>query len=95
MAAEHDHLAVDDDGLVVTARLEAEQLLWEAKRDQHVEAFLFHHVATDDADVELLLDVILERADQRAEFGEVVRGAAEIDILVLEPDALLRRLDEL
>ena len=81
-------------------------LLWQAgwnrntsfgksEPDEHVEALLFHHVAADDADIELLVDLVLERADQQPEFGKVVLGAAEVDVLVLKPDALLGRFDQL
>src|SRR5215470_16851171 len=95
MAAEYHRLAVHYDGLVMASWLKAENAFWEAKRDQHVEALLFHHVATDDADVEFLLDLFEQRANQRAKLGEVFRRAAEIDVLVLKPEALLGRFDEL
>ena len=95
VTAEHHDLAVDDDRLVVARRLKPEDLFWKAKRDKDVQALLFHHVAADDADIELFIDLVLERPDQQPEFGEVVAGAAEVDVLVLEPDALGRRIDQL
>ncbi len=70
VAAEHHDLAVDDDGLVVAGRLEAEYILRKAQRDEDIEALLFHHVAANDADIKLLVDLVLERADQQAKFGK-------------------------
>ena len=80
-------------------------LLWQAgwnritsrgkpSADQHVHALLLHHVAADDPHVEPGVDLLLQRVDQELEVVEVVAGAAEVDVLVLEPHALLRRLDQ-
>jgi len=47
--------------------LEAEYLFREIQRDQHVETFLFHHVAADDADLEPFVDLVFQGGDQELE----------------------------
>jgi hypothetical protein len=75
--------------------LKAEDGPRKAEADQNIQALFLHEVAADDADVASLVDLILQRFDEEIEFGEVLAPPTEVDVLVLEPDALLCLADQL